>query len=149
MDQLQKRDWLLLILDSAEGRSLSPVQLQKTLFLLKEKAPNVVGDGFYNFIPYNYGPFDAAIYSDAEALQAENLVAISAPTGQRWKNYSLTQQGADTVRRLKENLNTQHADYLRKLVGWVLAKDFNTLLRWIYTQYPRYRKNSVFQGELS
>lgn len=143
---LSRQDWLLLVLWGAEGKALSPVQLQKTLFLLKENAGGVVGADFYNFVPYNYGPFDPDIYSDAEELQAEDLVAIGDPPGQRWKNYALTQKGTDAARALANMPDARVTEYLRRLVGWVLALDFNTLLQWIYTKYPDYRKNSVFQG---
>lgn len=146
MTSLNREDWLKMVLWAANGKPLSPVQLQKTLFLLGKTAPHVVGDEYYEFIPYNYGPFDADIYADAEQLQWQGLVSIDAPAGQRWKSYSLTQTGAEKAEVLAGTLPVEAKDYLAKLVQWVLRLDFRTLLQYIYSKYPTYRANSVFQG---
>ena len=143
---MNKKDVALLAIAYAKGNGLSPVQLQKTLFLLQKKAPTLVGHDFYNFEPYNYGPFDPQIYSDAESLQEEGSVMIAARADQRWKNYALPARGAERATTLAQSLDSKARDYLQRLVKWVLSLDFNTLLRYIYAKYPKYRENSVFQG---
>ena len=73
---MEKRDWLLLALAAAKTKGLTPVQIQKSLFLFGENMSGIGGSRFYKFVPYNYGPFDKRIYSDAEALETEGLVVI-------------------------------------------------------------------------
>ena len=75
---IEKKEWLLLAISFSEGY-LSPAQLQKSLFLLKQKKKKSVGKGFYNFIPYNYGPFCKEIYSDAESLVSDGVVKFGHP----------------------------------------------------------------------
>ena len=73
---MNRSDWALLAIASADGSSVSPVQLQKALFLLGEDLPKTKTQSFYEFEPYHYGPFDQAVYSDAEKLSREGLVSI-------------------------------------------------------------------------
>jgi len=136
---MTKRDWTLLAIAAADGEALSPVQLQKVLFLLGEfklKGRN----NFYNFIPYNYGPFDPEIYRDAEALEADRLVTVQA--GGRWKQYAATPRGLALAERL--NADADALDYLRRVVKWARSLTFQELVTAIYKRFPEYRVNSVF-----
>ena len=50
---LDRKDWALLaIANAGHGVSLSPVQLQKSLFLLGRELGSKVGANFYDFQPY-------------------------------------------------------------------------------------------------
>jgi len=70
---MEAKDWMLLFIANAGERGLSPVQLQKGLFLLQKARPRAVGENFYDFQPYNYGPFDRDIYVHADELLQEAL----------------------------------------------------------------------------
>src|SRR5437764_1032670 len=89
---MNRADWNLLVLAAAGGESLSPVQYQKALFLVSRNLPEeVLGGPLYNFEPYNYGPFDPAVYHDAIRLVAQRLAVISkSPRG--WTQYEATPQ---------------------------------------------------------
>ncbi len=66
---MKPQDWTLLAISAAKGRGLSPIQLQKSLFLLERRlSKEELGEQFYEFVPYNYGPFDVKIYQDAKYL---------------------------------------------------------------------------------
>lgn len=136
---MTKRDWTLLAIAAADGEPLSPVQLQKILFLLGEF--KLKGKRFYRFVPYNYGPFDPEIYRDAETLEAEGLISITS--GGRWKGYAATPRGLAVADRI--NANPDAKDYLRRVVTWARSLSFQELLRAIYARFPEYRANSVFQ----
>jgi hypothetical protein len=58
-----RTDVLLAALSKAPEHSLSPVEVQKALFLVAMEAKRLVPKGFYEFEKYNYGPFCAQIYS--------------------------------------------------------------------------------------
>ena len=64
---MTRHDWLLLVLAAAEGDTLSPLQLQKSLFLVGHGLAGLVSTDFYDFQPHAYGPFAAAVYHDAES----------------------------------------------------------------------------------
>jgi hypothetical protein len=73
---MQRQDWLLLVLCAAHQEGLTPVQLQKSLFLVGQELPRHVRSHFYAFFPYNYGPFDPQICRDADRLGKDGFVAI-------------------------------------------------------------------------
>ena len=139
----KRQDWLVLAL-SVAGGEMSPVQIQKTMFLLKMEAPARVGPDFYDFLPYNYGPFCASIYDDLEHLASEGLVAIHDSPPRRWRSYLTTPRGLERNQELRADIDPVIVDFLDRLVAWVTSKSFSDLLRAIYAKYPRYKENSVF-----
>ena len=144
MSNLTKKDWTLLALAAANGQPLSPLQLQKILFLLSQNLSSEVGPHFYHFIPYNYGPFDASVYSDAERLVGEDLVAACTVPGRTWMEYSATKQGIERAEQLKNEMSPVAQNYLPAVVQWTRSLTFTQLLRAIYKAYPQYSVNSVF-----
>lgn len=142
---MNRKDWLLLVIAAAKGDRLSPVQLQKTVFLLGKKYPEAVGEDFYEFIPYAYGPFCVDVYRDAEDLDQLGLVAVQPSQYGHWREYRITPVG---MNRAEELGHTNHkvVEYLEKKVKWAKSQNFQTLVRKIYDKYPEYRVNSVFQG---
>jgi hypothetical protein len=140
---MERKDWALLAISFAGGRGLSPVQLQKSLFLLGKELPAEVGDGFYDFIPYNYGPFDRAVYVDANKLSEDGLVNIAERS---LKEYSPTPLGLQCASLLEGAASPRARAYLQQIVKWTQSLSFSQLVRAIYDRYPEYRQNSVFQG---
>lgn len=75
----------------------TPVQVQKTMFLMRQEAPALVGSGFYEFEAYNYGPFNAQIYNDLESLQQivqRLLVGLRPDFGGMFKAHRGDRKGA-------------------------------------------------------
>jgi len=145
MAGIAKKDWTLLVLSAADGAPLSPVQLQKALFLVGENMPWAVGKKFYHFIPYNYGPFDPSIYGDAESLAADGFGAIGYQPGRRFYEYAVTAKGKEKAERIKRELSPEVVRYVESVVKWVKSVTFGDLLRAIYAKYPKYATNSVFR----
>jgi len=120
---------------------LTPAQLQKALFLLGKKGK--VGGSFYNFRPYNFGPFSAEIYQDAELLEAEGLVRIDRKEpGRPWALYAATADGIAAADSIKVDGKTR--DYLQRLVEWARSLSFQQLVSAVYREFPEQRVNSVF-----
>ena len=143
----QRSDWLLLVLDAAGPQGLTPVQLQKALFLLGKKLPaNVIGENFYKFQPYNYGPFDRTVYSDAERIAAKNEVLIERRERESFNRYVISRDGEIAVSRFKSVEARSVAEYVQRLVGWVQEQTFESLVSAVYAEYPEMRINSVFNG---
>ena len=70
---MDRTNLLLLVLDAAGGEPFSPVQLQKSLFLVtKARIPHLPDDG-YEFEPYHYGPFSQQIYEDLSTTAKRTL----------------------------------------------------------------------------
>jgi hypothetical protein len=144
---MKPQQWTLLAICAAKEKGLSPVQLQKSLFLLERRLPkDELGESFYEFTPYNYGPFDVKIYQDAEALEEFGWIAITQPAEHRWKSYQATSSGLELATKLRAKVSSRAGAYLDEVVTWVLGLSFRDLVRAIYAAYPEYRANSVFQG---
>jgi len=143
---MERKDWALLAIAAARGDALTPVQLQKSLFLLGQEFPTVVGGGYYKFAPYNYGPFDRDVYVDAEVLATEGLVALQNSPGQTWVEYRATQEGLGKAEQLRRPLDANVAQYITDVVAWTRGLSFQSLVRAIYAKYPHFRENSVFRG---
>jgi uncharacterized protein len=143
---MKPEDWTLLAICAAKSKGLSPVQLQKSLFLLGRKLPKEeLGNHFYVFSPYNYGPFDVQIYQDAEILEKKGLISITQSPESRWKIYRATQDGLELATKLRTQASPHAVDYLDTVVTWVLGHSFRELVSAIYAEYPEFRENSVFQ----
>ena len=140
--QIPAREWTLLVIAEAYGESLSPVQLQKALFLIGE---NLTLEGFYRFDPYDYGPFCKTVYSDAISLASDGLVTINDPSPAGFKTYAATPTGIDRAARFRPALSPEDQEYLTRVVEWVRRLSFKDLVVAIYKAYPHMKENSVFR----
>ena len=71
--EYNRLDVLLKIITAAEGDPISPVQLQKVAFLVGQECADYMPTPYYKFEPYDYGPFSAKLYQDAEILEKQGL----------------------------------------------------------------------------
>lgn len=143
--ELERRDWILLALRAAERQRLTAVKLQKALFLLGERRSREVGDDYYEFRPYHYGPFDADVYHDADELEADGLIEVDWSMGRALRQYVLTEDGARAARTAAARCSENAEGYLRRVVEWIQPLPFNVLVRAIYNEFPDMRSNSIFE----
>lgn len=141
---LKRPQWILLALQAAPDRGLTPVQLQKTLFLLGTRRPKDVGHDYYSFQPYHYGPFDAAVFHDADALAADGEIVIEGGSGATLRRYVLTKAGSEAATQAEDVAPKGAVSYLTSVVAWAQSLSFNELVRAIYEAYPAMREKSVF-----
>lgn len=144
---LTRQDWLLLTLSKSPGGAMSPVQIQKALFLFGQEVGSSAGTRFYSFVPYDYGPFDAAIYVDLRRMMREGLVRGEWGPGRSWKNYALTGRGRKTALAHENDTDARLVEFLGRIVVWVKGRSFSELLRSVYAAYPEFAVNSVFRAE--
>lgn len=145
---MQARDRLLLFvaLDGAP-RGLDPVRLQKGMFLDAQESGAGPGEK-YTFVPYNYGPMSAQIYSDLERLVAEDLVVEKPVEGQSWSRYVPTEKGLEAGRELlAQEASGGVAKDLHRIKKEVASKTFKALLEDVYERYPNYASKSVFRRD--
>lgn len=144
---MRRSDAVLAVLASANGATLSPAQLQKATFLLARNTPDIFDQGEqFNFVPYDYGPFDRAVYDEAQMLQLQGLAQINQAPNGRWNVYSASQQGVARGRVILEAIPPNRREYVENVVAWVRQQSFASLVKSIYNHYPEMRANSIFQG---
>ena len=141
------RDQLILATLSAAGEGdFSPVQVQKLFFLIDKTVPAETGGPHFKFKPYDYGPFDHAVYAALEDLEQQGLVAIRDRDSRSQRRYSLTGEGVERGRTAMATLPTHVANHLANVVEFVRKASFNNLVSAIYKAYPEMKVNSVFNG---
>lgn len=140
---MNRHDLVLASLATAVCVRYTSVQVQKLFFLIDKKAE--VADGpHFNFEPYSYGPFDAAVYHQLDDLASEGLVNIEK-VGTR-RVYCLTNQGWTAGKDILNDMPVKTQGYIKKLSEFVISLSFVELVSAIYKAYPEMRENSVFQG---
>lgn len=142
-----RSDWILLTLCAAKGHRLTAVTLQKSLFLLGAQRPDEVGRDYYRFQPYHYGPFDAEVYHDAEALERGGLIEVDASHGRQLRQYGLTPAGEAAATDAAKRQSKKGQAYLTAVVEWAQPLPFHVLVRAIYDAFPAMRVNSIFEDQ--
>lgn len=123
---------------------LSPVQAQKLFFLIDREASGPLNGPLFNFRPYDYGPFDRAVYEEMDQLALHGLVKIEKAGA--YRRYVLTERGIqkaqDILPRIPENART----FFAVAGNWVRSLGFRSLVSAIYRAYPETKENSIFQS---
>ena len=144
MMDLDRKDFLLMAVAAGGNTPLTPVQLQKSLFLISEHLTDLP-ETFYEFEPHHYGPFNKVVYLDADELEQNGLLFSVPSRNGKWLNKAITPAGLERAQELKSRLSPSSSAHIEALVEWMKPLSFSTLVKAIYTAYPEYRENSVFQ----
>ena len=143
---MNRTDVLLATLAAAEGRPFTPVQLQKAMFLLSRNAPHLVDEGAnFQFVAYDYGPFDSAVYSEAQNLEQHGLASIQQSSS-RFRTYAATAHGQELGQQILAAMPEDARRYVTEVANWVRSMSFAALVKSIYEAYPEMRENSIFRG---
>ena len=142
---MEKKDFVLGVLASSNGAVHTPVQVQKLFFMVDKKISTAIGGPYFNFIPYDYGPFDIEIYNVLKQLReegdAETLYSFSG-----FRHYKLTAQGQKKGEDILKTWDKKVSDYIAELSKWVRSLSFAELVSAIYKSYPEMKANSVFRS---
>ena len=144
---MKRKKLVLAAMSPAGTGSFSPVQVQKLFFILERNIGEQIGGPHFSFLPYDYGPFDSAVYQELERLQENGLIEVLDRERLGRRAYKLTAKGLavgqDALSKLDEPIQT----YICRLVEWVRALTFSQLVSAIYSKYPEMKQNSVFVRE--
>ena len=141
---MDKEDFLVMVVAAGKDKPLTPVQVQKSLFLIAQQVPGLPED-FYEFEPYHYGPFNRQIYQDADALRETGMVWRMKHERGGWTDTIATYSGRERAVELEKELDAEVVKYIHDVVEWTQRLSFSELVSAIYRDYPDYRQNSVFQ----
>jgi uncharacterized protein len=142
---MERSSLVLGVMSVAHGEEFSPVQVQKLFFLVDKNISKYVGGPHFSFEPYDYGPFDKAVYQVLDELQTKGFIESCEVTGHRWCNYRLTVTGQELGQAMFSELPENVKTYLMDLVKLVRSLSFAELVSAIYKVYPEMKVNSVFR----
>jgi hypothetical protein len=124
---MTRQEFMLAVLAAGNGEAHTPVQVQKLFFLLDKSVPEQIEGPRFDFQPYDYGPFDKAVYEELRALATEGLVTISSlPNGS--PTYWATPEGLSRGQELLKQFPAATTDYIRQLSAWVREQSFAALV---------------------
>jgi hypothetical protein len=108
-------------------RSLLPVQLQKSLYLLGQRFPKLTAGAFYTFRAISSGQFSEEVSRDANLFAMTGLVSIDVldPGG---RAYRVTPKGLERAQELEERADPDAIQFLRRTVAWVRTRSVDQLL---------------------
>lgn len=140
---MNRRELILAALAAGGGNtSYSPVQVQKLLFLIDRDAAHLAGGTHFNFVPYDYGPFDRAVYDELDALAQEGLAEVN--TAGPYRKYRLTADGYRLGAEKLDGLTEDVQSLLTKIAQWIKPLNFQQIVATIYKHYPEMKARSVF-----
>jgi Uncharacterized conserved protein len=140
---VDRHEWVLAGLAAARGASHTPVQVQKLFFLLDANIAALVDGPYFDFQPYNYGPFDKSVYQDIEALASQGFAELVPERS--WLSYRLTDAGQARGLTVLDGLPPEARSYIERVSSFVRSVSFTELVSAIYRAYPHMRARSVFQ----
>lgn len=129
---LNRQKVLIQLLRSA-SRSVSRFELTKWSFLLRHEYPSSGGSSFYDFVPYQYGPFSFALYQELDKLEAMSYVRRDGEN-----SCALDADISDGV-----GIDDRRLDYdIRRLVQQFSGHGTGELTDYVYESYPSFTCNS-------
>ncbi len=144
MTNQAQRDIVLAGLSAAgQNANFSPVQVQKLFFIIDREISNFTNGPFFNFEPYDYGPFDKAVYEVMGILSHEGMVEINNIG--RYNRYSLTSLGFEEGQKKLNDIPKPAQNFIIDTVSWIKSLSFEALVSSIYKKYPDMKENSIFK----
>lgn len=126
-----------------ENATFAPVQVQKLFFLIDREASGLLGGPFFNFRPYDYGPFDKTVYAELDSLESQDLVQTRGTSS--YRIYVLTRTGFITGTKILSTTSAAASTYMKEAAQWIRSLNFQQLVAAIYNRYPDMRANSIFR----
>ena len=142
---MNRNTFVLASMSAATAHPLTPVQVQKLFFILDDTVAASVGGPYFQFLPYDYGPFDKDVYISLTELMAEGLIEVLGPEWHTSRAYKLTEAGRQRGGAEFARLPQAIQGYISDLLRWIQSLTFSQLVSSIYEAYPNMKINSVFQ----
>ena len=121
-DNLTDRQrFMLASLAAVEDSSLAPVQVQKLFFLLDENLTGAIGkEKYFDFRPYDYGPFDKQVYQEFEILENMDMAQVGLNENYPGsRHYRLSREGQCQGDRELDSMEQSVKEYIQGLSQWV------------------------------
>lgn len=127
---LNRQKTLLELLRAAD-RSVLRTELTKWSFLLRHEYGSSGGSAFYDFVPYQLGPFSFSLYQEIGKLEDQGYVIEDGDTGWKLDRRIAFKPPTDPV-----------TEDVRRIVKRVGAWNTDKLLDYVYDAFPAYTVNS-------
>ncbi|HEX7060294.1 MAG TPA: hypothetical protein VF176_10635 [Solirubrobacterales bacterium] len=136
---IDRDDLLLLIAKGAEDAPypFDAIRTMKSAFVVSQRGL-AEWRSLFDFQPYDYGPFDSAVYRSRDSLLSQGLLERSGG----YDACELTEKGQRRAGELEVELG-ENADWLKRIGRWASSRSFAQLLREVYAEYPQFAARSI------
>jgi uncharacterized protein (DUF488 family) len=134
-DVLTRQKTVLSLLTQAD-RPLSPTVFVKLVFLLRQETGLARDRSFYDFVPYNFGPFSFMLYWDLGSLRRNGYVT---PEEER---IALCGRTRDLAEKEAEHEPSSIRTAVAEVLGRYGKMNQQALVRDVYARYPWYATRS-------
>ncbi len=117
------------------GGEATHLEVTKWAFLTRVETTAAGGSSFYQFLPYQYGPFSFGLFQEVAAMTRDGLVEEVTAPQKRWR---LTDAGRAEARRAESG----PAAGARSIVKRFAGKPSNELIDHVYNRHPWFTVNS-------
>ena len=146
MPDLTPEEWVLAFvyagnpLDPHNSEIKGKLLFTKEFFVfVKEIMPQL--DSFFDFIPYDYGPFSFPLVSLLDSLTRDKVICVSTvqlQSGVRY-DYKLTPEGIEIAKGIYESITDLNLKQrLEKLRSDATKMGYFPVLSYVYSKYPEY-----------
>lgn len=134
------RQKALLGLLTQVGRSLSPTAFVKLVFLLRYETSLRENPSFYDFVPYDYGPFSFTLYADLNGLRRNGYVTRED------ESIALCTCMLELAKQLAQELPAGVRAAIADTAGQYGTMSTDDLIQYVYHSYPWFTINSKLLG---
>ena len=138
---LNRQKIILALLESAPN-PLSRTMFVKLSFLLRAETEIGTDATFYDFVPYQFGPFSFALYREIEAVERQSYLV------QNGGKLTLAKRLIRETRALVEELPGSVRSSVRHITSRYASKTQKALVRDVYARYPWYATKSELTDSL-
>lgn len=125
------RQKAVLRLVSLAGGEVDRLVLTKWAFLLRHESESRGGDAFYDFVPYQYGPFSFGLYQESDKLASLGYLKERGSTS--WSIGDVTPPPVSDSRLLRD---------MTAVTSRFGKSQIEPMLDYVYERYPSYTVNS-------
>ena len=139
---LKRTDLILLLL---REKPLDRIRLMKALFLIWLRSGRNI-PGFFEFVPYMYGPCSFELYDEIDRAGRERFLTQLSGSYPRWSPYYITERGKKAADQASQEINATTLRLVRAVAQEVSELDFHNLLRRVYAEAPDFATNTVVKS---
>lgn len=146
---------------------------QKEWLSLFKKNIKMQDDEFYNFFPWNYGPFSKEIYEDLSFFHLRKFISkkpseeeATIEAASEWSEwisineeqesatefsedtFSLDEKGLNFTKSMYESLSDDQKNLIEKFKSETQRLSLRALLKYVYSKYPDFTEKSKIKDEI-
>lgn len=132
---LNRQKCILFMIDRA-NRPVTHLEITKWVFLTALEMPSGGGSSFYDFLPYQYGPFSFAMFRELACLVRKGYIRDAEWSGR--PAWELVGDMRGETANLAKDVRGDAARVVERFIG----KSDDELIDYVYDRFPWYTANS-------